>query len=383
MARERSGVSDSGTRQESRRIVAKFGTNLLTGGGASLDDAVLADLVRQVAALVKAGAQVAVVTSGAIAVGRDRLATPSLQRDIAQRQVLAAIGQSHLVERYDTLLHAHGLMAAQALLTRSDLADRRGYLNARNTIDALLRLGVVPIINENDVVADEELRGGAFGENDSLAALVANLIDADLLVLLSDVAGLYRSDPRLDAQAELIPEAPDAAAAAHYAGPPAGRGRGGMRAKVDAARLATGTGTTVVIAHGREPDALLRVARGEPLGTRFPPRANHTESRKRWLLSRLNASAGALVIDSGAVQALCRNGRSLLPAGVVQSKGAFARGDIVAVEDAAGARLAVGIANYSAEEVERIRGQRSDRIGDLLGYRYGDEVIHRDNLALL
>ena len=209
-----------------RRIVAKLGSKLLTAGGGRLDGTVLADLVRQVSALVEEGAQVAVVTSGAVAVGRDRLANPDLQRDISDRQVLAAIGQSRLVERYDTLLQEHGLMAAQALLTRADLAQRNGYLNARNTIDALLRLGVVPIINENDVVADEELRGGAFGENDSLSALVANLIDADLLVMLSDVDGLFRSDPRTDPQAELIHEVEDVDAVAGHAGPP---GRGGAR----------------------------------------------------------------------------------------------------------------------------------------------------------
>ena len=366
-----------------RRIVAKLGSKLLTAGGGRLDGTVLADLVRQVSALVEEGAQVAVVTSGAVAVGRDRLANPDLQRDISDRQVLAAIGQSRLVERYDTLLQEHGLMAAQALLTRADLAQRNGYLNARNTIDALLRLGVVPIINENDVVADEELRGGAFGENDSLSALVANLIDADLLVMLSDVDGLFRSDPRTDPQAELIHEVEDVDAVAGHAGPPGRGGRGGMRAKVEAARLATGTGTTVVIANGREPDALLRIAGGEALGTRFQPGATRTESRKRWMLSGLSAGVGRLVIDAGAVQALRRNGRSLLPAGVVGVQGSFERGDAVAVEDGEGARLAVGICNYSADEVSRILGQRSDRIEALLGYRYGDEIIHRNNLALL
>ena len=248
-----------------RRIVAKFGTNLLTGGGEQLDNALMADLMRQVAALVAAGAQVAVVTSGAVAAGRDRLGARSTPPSIQQRQVLAAVGQSHLMERYDSLLRQHGLIAAQALLTRADLSDRAGYLNARNTLVGLLRAGVVPLINENDVVADEELRGGAFGENDRLSALVANLLDADLLVLLSDVAGLYDRDPRSDPAAQLIAEVPDAAAL-RYAAPASGRGRGGMRAKVEAAALAVSAGTTVVIAHGQEPDALLRVARGSPWG---------------------------------------------------------------------------------------------------------------------
>lgn len=373
----------SGHRHVRRRIVAKFGTNLLTGGGASLDAAIMADLVRQVATLVRNGAQVAVVTSGAVAAGRDRLGAPTLSGDIEERQVLAAVGQSHLMERYDTLLREHGLVAAQALLTRADLGERGGYLNARNTIDALLRLGVVPIINENDVVADEELRGGAFGENDSLSALVANLIDADLLVLLSDVAGLYRSDPRGDPAAQLIGEVQDLDAAARCAGPPGRHGRGGMRAKVEAARLATSTGTTVVIAHGREPDALLRIAQEEALGTRFPARASHRESRKRWLLSGLSPAAGRLMVDAGAVAALNGRGRSLLPAGIVAVEGTFARGDIVEVCEQSGARVAVGMSNYAAADIERIQGQRSNRIAAILGYQYGAEVIHRNNLALV
>ena len=365
-----------------RRIVAKFGTSLLTDDGGRLRSDVMADLVRQVATLVRRGAQVAVVTSGAVAAGRDRLGRPERQRSIAQRQVLAAIGQSHLVERYDSLLRGHGLIAAQALLTRADLADRNGYLNARNTLDALLRLGAVPIVNENDVVADDELRGGAFGENDSLSALVANLIDADLLMLLSDVDGLYDADPRTHPDARLIPAVEDLDHAARCAGPPGRGGRGGMRAKVDAARRAIAAGTTVVIAAGRAPDALLRIAGGEPLGSRFPARASRTESRKRWLLSDLHAE-GRVQIDAGAAEALRRDGRSLLPAGIITVQGDFGRGDVVEVVDPDGARVAVGISNYSAAETARIRGRRSAEIAELLGYAFGEEVIHRNNLALL
>ncbi len=367
---------------QGRRIVVKFGTKLLTGGGTRLDAEVMADLVRQVATLVKAGAGVAVVTSGAVAAGRDRLGPTPKQSNIEQRQVLAAIGQSHLMERYDSLLRAHGLIAAQALLTQADLADRAGYLNARNTLVELLRAGVVPVINENDVVADEELRGGVFGENDSLSALVANLLDADLLVLLSDVAGLYDRDPRTFADAKLIPEVSAAAPTAGSGGPPDEYGRGGMHAKVEAALLAAGSGATVVIADGQERDALLRLAEGETLGTRFPARANWMESRKRWLLSGL-ASAGRIVVDDGAVGALRRNGRSLLAAGIVGVSGGFARGDVVEVRDGEGGQVAVGLSNYDAADIERIRGQRSDRIEVILGYVYGVEVIHRNNLALL
>jgi glutamate 5-kinase len=351
----------------------------------------MGDLVRQVAALNAAGAQVAIVTSGAVAAGRDRIGLNSeAAADTPHRQVLAAIGQSQLVERYDSLLREHGLIAAQALLTRADLADRGGYLNARNTLDGLLAVPkVVPVINENDVVADEELRGGAFGENDGLSALVANLIDADLLILLSDVHGLYEVDPRDAPEAEPLAEVTDIKAALAFAGPApsleagsSASGRGGMRAKLEAAELATRGGCDVVVAHGREPDALLRIAAGEAVGTRFPARGSRQESRKRWLISGL-ASAGAIVVDAGAAGALRDKGRSLLPAGIVRAEGEFRRGDIVEVRDPQGTRVAVGISHYDADEIARIQGERSDQIAAILGYELGAEVIHRNNMAVL
>ena len=387
-------MSDAPVDSRWRRVVVKFGTKLLCGGGERLDAAVMADLVRQVAALRGAGTQVAVVTSGAVAAGRDRLGSGPAE-DVEERQVLAAVGQSHLMERYNAVLAAHDLIAAQALLTRADLTDRAGYLNARNTLDRLLRAGVVPVINENDVVAEEELRGGAFGENDSLSALVATLVDADLLVLLSDVAGLYERDPRVHPEARLIGEVRDVRAALQAAGGGGSavgpRGRGGMRAKVEAAGRAASAGTTVVIAHGQEHDALLRVARGEALGTRFPARTGQIESRKRWLLSGAAAPAssvrggvgGAIVVDRGAARALQRDGRSLLPAGVAAVRGRFDRGDVVEVVDESGGRLAVGISNYAAADIERIQGRQSGEITGTLGTNYGEEVIHRNNLALL
>ena len=371
-----------------QRVVVKFGTRLLCGGGEQLDHVIMADLIDQVATLHRGGAQVAIVSSGAVAAGRARVgAAPT--RDIQRRQVLAAIGQGQLIERYDRLLREHGLIAAQALLTRADLADRAGYLNARNTLEGLLAAGgtdrgargVIPIINENDVVAHEELRGGAFGENDSLSALVANLLDADLLVMLSDVAGLYDRDPASYPEARLIAVAePGAAQQAQTTGA-AGQGRGGMRAKVEAATRATAAGTTVVIAHGEEPQALVRIARGESLGTRVPARATRLESRKRGRLSAVSTT-GEITVDAGAVEALRRQGRSLLPAGIVAVRGPFERGDIVEVRDPDGARLGVGISDYTSDDVERIRGRRSSEITTTLGYAYGDEVIHRNNLAL-
>ena len=377
----------SGHQLRGQRIVAKFGTKVLTDGQAHLSTEVMSDLVRQVAALHAAGAEVAIVTSGAVAAGRDRVG-PATEAagDTPHRQVLAAIGQSQLVERYDTLLREHGLIAAQALLTRADLADRGGYLNARNTLYGLLAVPkVIPVINENDVVADEELRGGAFGENDGLSALVANLIDADLLILLSDVHGLYEVDPRDAPSAEPLLEVTDIESVLAFAGPTAERGdagRGGMRAKLEAAELATRGGCDVVVAHGRVPDALLRIASGEAVGTRFPARGSRQESRKRWLISGL-ASAGAIVVDAGAVGALRDKGRSLLPAGIVRAEGDFRRGDIVEVRDQEGSRVAVGISDYGSDEIARIQGERSDRIAAILGYELGDEVIHRNNMAVL
>ncbi len=368
-----------------QRIVVKFGTKLLTGGKTSLDSNIMRDLVRQVATL-SSTSQIAIVTSGAVAAGKDRLGIAEANTTIERRQVLAAIGQSHLVERYDSLLQKHGLIAAQALLTRADLADRAGYLNARNTLDSLLRAGVIPIINENDVVANEEFRGGAFGENDSLSALVANLLDADLLVLLSDVEGLYEYDPGEHKDAVLIHHVTDIAVAHRAAG--GGRlregdgGRGGMPAKVAAAELATQAGTTVVIAHGQSPDALLRVARGEEVGTRFPARQTRLEGRKRWLLSGLS-KGGEITVDTGANAALRQSGRSLLAAGILTVKGTFMRGDIVEIINQNKTRIAVGISNYDAIDIEQIRGQRSEKILGILGYEYGDEVIHRNNMATL
>lgn len=364
-----------------QRIIAKLGTNLLTGGGERIDQVVLEDIVRQIAALRSAGVEVAVVTSGAVAAGRARVGARADQSSIGQRQALAAIGQAHLVERYDQLLQRHGLTAAQALITRVDVAERVGYLNVRNTLLRLLRFGVVPIINENDVVADDELRAGAFGENDALSALVANLIDAQLLVLLSDVDGVYDRDPRAHADARLLREIQRPGEMLEIAGAAGARGRGGMRAKLEAAQLAASSGAAVVIANGREPDGLLRIVRGERIGTWVPAAADVRESRKRWLLAGLG-DGGALRLDEGAARAIRRQGRSLLPAGVVAVEGDFERGEIVALRGPGGEQIAVGLSNYAAADVERIRGRRSGEIASVLGYDFGAEVVHRNNLAL-
>ncbi len=365
------------------RIVAKLGTNVLTAGTDRLDTDVMASLAGQVARLRKAGAELLVVTSGAIAAGRHRLGVSRDRKDMPFRQMLAAVGQSDLMQAYQELFGRHGITVAQTLLTRRDLADRQGYLNARNTLLGLLQMGVVPVINENDVVAVDEIEGAKIGDNDNLSALVANLVDADLLVLLTDQAGLYTADPRRDAAATLIPRVERIdARIERLAGDTRGRGVGGMTTKLQAARLALAGGADVVIADGREPDVLTRLVRGEALGTFFPSVVDRMESRKRWMIAGLSLK-GSIVVDPGASKALCEQRRSLLPAGVRDVSGSFKRGDAIAITDGDGHRIACGIANYSAEEITRIRGLRSDRIEATLGHHYGGEVVHRDNLVLL
>ena len=364
-----------------KRVVAKFGTSLLTAGSDRLDLEAMSRLVGQVVRLREAGCEVAVVSSGAQAAGRHVLAHRPLPPSEPSRQALASVGQSHLMQSWDELFEWHDAVIAQVLLTRRDLSDRLGYLNARNTLRDLLDCGVVPIVNENDAVALDEVLASRIGENDSLSAFVANLIDADLLVILTDVDGLYTADPTLDPAAELIAqvtEIDETLEAAAGDGP----GRGGMATKLSAARVATQGGAAVVIANGRAPDALVAAAKGEAVGTRFEPAANRLEGRKRWILG--NAGVGGhLVVDGGAAAALRDGGRSLLPAGVQTVEGVFDRGAAIEVRDLAGKRVAAGITNYASAEVQRIRGLRSDLITDTLGYAYGDEVIHRDNLVLL
>ncbi len=363
-----------------RRIVAKFGTSLLTAGSDRLDLVAMSRLVGQVARLREAGCEVAIVSSGAQAAGRHVLSRHSDAPDLG-RQALASVGQSHLMQSWDELFEWHDTVVAQVLLTRRDLSDRLGYLNARTTLRDLLGCGAVPIVNENDAVALDEVLASRIGENDSLSAFVANLIDADLLVILTDVDGLYTADPSLDPSARLIDEV-DAIDEYHEDAAGDGPGRGGMTSKISAARVATQGGAAVVIANGRTPDALVTAAEGTAIGTCFAPATNQLESRKRWILGNAGVS-GHLVVDGGAANALRERGRSLLPAGVQDVEGAFERGEAIEVRDADGKRVAAGITNYASSEVLRIRGLRSDLIAETLGYAYGEEVIHRDNLVLL
>ena len=363
-----------------KRLVVKVGTNTLTGGEDHLSRVQMAVLVRQIACLIRDGHQVALVSSGAIVAGRQALHISRNGRNIPFKQVLAAVGQAKLMQMWDELFGREDLVIAQTLLTRGDLADRQGYLNARNTLLALLDRKVVPIVNENDVVATEEIR---IGDNDNLSALVANLIDADLLVLLTDQPGLYTADPRRNSSATLIAEVPVITdeLVALAAGAGTVRGTGGMVTKVQAARLATESGVTVLVAGGTTENVLIRAVKGEAVGTRFCSNRTRMESRKRWILSGLAGKAAAH-IDQGAVSALER-GRSLLPAGVVGVKGRFDRGDSVNIVGPEGRPVACGVVNYSSGDLDRIKGCRSAQIAEILGFHLGDEVIHRNNVVML
>ena len=354
-----------------QRIVVKLGTSLLTGGGEHLDLGKMAALVAQVARLHDSGTELIIVSSGAIAAGRSRLGLAQDRGDIPYRQVLAAVGQSVLMNTYDRLFSEHGITVAQALLTKADLSDRSGYLNARNTLLSLIELQVIAIVNENDVVATDEIQAARFGDNDNLSAMVANLVDADLLLILTNTGGLYTTDPHLDPKAMLIPEVTriDAEIERLATGTPCKLGTGGMVTKLEAARLATASGVTMVIADGHEPDVLLRLAGGERLGTRFPAASSELGSRQRWLMSGL-CTRGTLVVDDGAARAIGQAGRSLLPAGITGVEGSFERGDIVRILDADGTSLGYGISNYSSTD-----------IASLLYHDYGPEVVHRNNLA--
>jgi glutamate 5-kinase len=365
-----------------QRLVVKCGTSTLTGGTAYLSPPRLVELAQQAAQLRATATEMIVVSSGAVAAGRERLGLKQLPKDLPVKQMLSAIGQPRLMALYEQIFGLYGLTIAQILLTRSDLADRRRYLNSRNTLTALLEHGIIPIVNENDTVATEEIR---VGDNDNLSALVANLIDADLLVLLTDQAGLYTADPSLDPTAHLVTGViePDIPAALWQAagGTANGLGTGGMITKLQAADLARRSGTTVVIASGSEPNVLTRLVAGEKIGTWFQPVVTSIESRKRYILAGGRAS-GSVSIDDGAAKAL-RHGSSLLPVGVTSIEGTFERGDTIQVLNALGRERARGMTNYSSGELARLRGHQSVEIETILGYTYGDEVIHRNNLVVL
>lgn len=362
------------------RIVVKLGTHILTDGSDRLSRPRMLDLVRQMANLRAEGHEMLLVSSGAIFAGREMLGPPPLRKDIPFKQTLAAVGQVRLMGLYEQFFALYDVPVAQALLTRADLADRGRYLNARNTLLSLLRLRIVPVINENDVVAVEEIK---IGDNDNLSALVANLVDADGLIILTDQAGLFTADPRLDPNARLIPEvATIDEQVRHLAGGSGSAvGRGGMTTKIEAAELAIRSGTDVIIAAGMEPDVLPRLVAGEALGTRFPATVSHVESRKRWILAE--PAQGDIWVDEGAAQALSQQGKSLLAVGVTGVSGQYERGQTVRLLAPGGHEIARGITNYNASDLAAIRGHQSDEIPTILGYQYGPSVVHRDDMVLV
>ncbi len=366
--------------RNARRIVVKVGSALVTNNGTGLDKDALDDWARQIAALRAQQREVVLVSSGAIAAGMQRLGWAKRPQRMSQLQAAAAVGQMGLAEAYEKAFFHHGLQTAQILLTHDDLADRTRYLNARSTLVALLELGVVPIINENDTVVTDEIK---FGDNDTLGALVANLIEADALIILTDQAGLYTADPRRDANASLIGEAraEDGTLEKMAGGAGSGISKGGMITKVRAARRAARSGAHTCIASGRERDPLLRLASGEVLGTLLYASSTPLQARKQWLADHLQL-AGQLIIDDGAAAAL-RSGRSLLPVGVVDAVGEFRRGAAVACRTADGEEVARGLVNYSASECRRIARQPSSQIARRLGYANDPELIHRDNMVIL
>lgn len=373
---------DSEQQSQTRTIVVKLGTSVLTGGGLELDQARMVDLVRQCAALQSVGHKVIICTSAAIAVGRSRLGQPDLPPNIASKQLLAAVGQSRLMLTWERLFDIYGIPVGQILLTRSDVENRQRFLNARDALTALLEHNIIPIVNENDAVATTEIR---VGDNDNLSALVATLVGADLLLLLTDQPGLFTADPRNDPDAELIPEVQkidDTLRALAGDNSGSGLGVGGMATKLQAADLARRAGADVIIAAGHAPDVVLRALTGKQIGTRFPALKTRLDNRKQWILAGPK-SAGSVQIDGGATKALCQNGRSLLPVGLVSVVGDFRRGDTVNVFDEAGNELARGLASYSSDALRQIIGCHSDEIVERIGYTYGPTVIHRDNLILL
>jgi len=363
-----------------RRVVVKIGSALLTREGQGLNHEAIEDWVAQLAQLRAHGTQVVLVTSGAVAAGMRRLGRAERPHALHELQAMAAVGQMTLVQTYESAFQRHGRQTAQVLLTHDDLADRHRYLNARSTLRTLLDFDVVPVVNENDTVATEEIR---FGDNDTLAALVANLIEADLLLILTDQQGLYDADPRVHPAAALVREgrAGDPALAA-MAGGSGALGRGGMRTKLAAAERAAHSGAATVIVGGRVPNVITRVLAGDALGTHLKPAQERLAARKQWLAGPTRP-AGKLTLDEGAVRVIREGGKSLLPVGVTRIEGEFSRGDVVVCLDPRGREVARGLVNYASPDAARIIGQPSDRIEAILGYVDEPELIHRDNMVVL
>jgi len=366
--------------KHARRLVVKVGSALVTNNGQGLDHAALADWARQIAELRQQDRQVALVSSGAIAAGLVRLGWTKRPHEMHKLQAAAAVGQAHLVEAYEEAFSKHGLHTAQILLNHDDLADRKRYLNARSTITTLLKLGIVPIINENDTVVTDEIK---FGDNDTLGALVANLIEADTLIILTDQDGLYTADPRKDPTATLIAEgrADDTRYESMAGGAGTGISKGGMLTKVKAAQRAARSGAHTLIVGGKHPDALRRASNGDDIGSLLFASSNPLQARKQWLADHLKVN-GSYTIDAGAAKAL-RDGKSLLPVGIAEVRGQFDRGAVVACQQQDGTIIARGLSNFSSEEALKVLRLPSHLINERLGYACEAEAIHRDNLVIL
>jgi len=364
---------------DSRRWVIKIGSALLTDRRSGLNAALVRQWIHQISALREQGVEVVLVSSGSIVEGMHRLGWDARPHEVFRLQAAAAVGQMGLVQMYESAFHAYGIRTAQILLTGGDLSDRRRYLNARSTLRTLLELNVVPIVNENDTVVTDEIQ---FGDNDTLAALVANLSEADLLVILTDQDGLYDADPRGNPGARLVStgRAGDPGLRA-MAGPGSALGRGGMVTKLTAAEKAARSGAATIICSGQSEEILLKLRAGETLGTLLTPSRGRLAARKQWLAGRLTAQ-GTLSLDAGAVEVLRRAGRSLLPVGVTEVAGRFDRGDLVVCRDGQGREVARGLVNYSADEARQIIGESSRRIEAILGYIGEPELIHRDNMVV-
>ena len=366
--------------RKAKRVVIKVGSSLVTNEGRGLDEAAIGEWCRQMAHLVRQDCEVIMVSSGAIAEGMKRLGWTQRPHAINELQAAAAVGQMGLAQMYETKLRENGLGSAQVLLTHADLADRERYLNARSTLLTLIGLGVVPVINENDTVVNDEIK---FGDNDTLGALVANLVEADALIILTDQRGLFSADPRKDPAAQLVEQARagDPALEAMAGGAGSSIGRGGMITKILAAKRAAGSGASTVIAWGREPDVLIRLKNGESIGTLLVAPTQKTRARKQWIADHLQMR-GAVWVDAGAASKVCEEGKSLLPIGMFQVDGEFSRGDVIAVRDKQGVEIARGLANYASAEARLMCRKPSSEIEALLGYVAEPEMLHRDNMVL-
>lgn len=367
--------------QECQRIVIKVGTTTITKADGQIDLARLEGLASEALTLRQRGKQVLIVTSGAVGAGSTKLGLTHKPRTVWEKQAAAAVGQAVLMHHYDVAFSKHGLTVAQILLTREDVTDRRRYLSARNTILLLVEMGVVPVINENDTVTSEEIK---FGDNDTLSALVAALVDADLLILLSDIDGLYTGDPRHDPASRLVPVVTELTPEVWSW---AGKTRstysiGGMMTKLKAADIAMKSGTIMVIADGSLPDPCVRIASGDRIGTLFLPQPKRLSRRQQWIAFGPRVH-GRIVIDDGAKDAIVNAGKSLLPGGIVSVEGSFTEGSVVVIVDQDGREIGRGIVNYPSGDIKRIAGHKSAEIEELLGYRYSDEVVHRDNMSVI